>query len=245
MAVTLVDHALIAVLLVALPAYGAWEYPRLSRRLVADAGAARAAEYKVTIAVQWTLAGILLVSWTLQRYPLATLGLVVPDGAALAWSIGAVVLTGFVLGRQLVAVRRHSRFQQQVRDQIARQPTVAAVLPRTAHELRWFAGAAITAGFCEELLYRGFLWWYLTALNTPAPLAFGTAVLAFGVAHAYQGVRGMLLTGVSGAVALVLYLMTESLVAPMLLHAAIDLVNGAMGYLALTTGVSGDTSAGA
>jgi membrane protease YdiL (CAAX protease family) len=50
--------------------------------------------------------------------------------------------------------------------------------------------------------------------------------VAFGVAHAYQGMRGIFATGTVGAFAVAVYLLTGSLVAPILLHAILDLVNG-------------------
>jgi membrane protease YdiL (CAAX protease family) len=49
------------------------------------------------------------------------------------------------------------------------------------------------------------------------------AGVAFGLAHAYQGVGGVLSTGVLGAVLAALYLGTGSLLLPVVLHAVIDL----------------------
>ena len=49
------------------------------------------------------------------------------------------------------------------------------------------------------------------------------AAVAFGLAHAYQGRAGILLTGLLGGVMAALYLGTGSLLLPVLLHAAIDL----------------------
>ena len=59
------------------------------------------------------------------------------------------------------------------------------------------------------------------------------AIVAFGLAHAYQGIRGIVLTGVTGAVAMGLYLLTGSLVAPIVVHATVDLANGLMAYRVL------------
>jgi membrane protease YdiL (CAAX protease family) len=49
------------------------------------------------------------------------------------------------------------------------------------------------------------------------------AAVAFGLAHAYQGLTGILTTGVLGGVLAGVYLSTGSLLLPVLLHAAIDL----------------------
>ena len=51
--------------------------------------------------------------------------------------------------------------------------------------------------------------------------------------HAFQGIRGIVGTGVTGAVFMGLYLLMGSLVAPIVLHATVDLANGAMAYRAL------------
>ena len=49
------------------------------------------------------------------------------------------------------------------------------------------------------------------------------AAVAFGLAHAYQGLAGIVTTGVLGGVMAAVYLQTGSLLLPVLLHAVIDL----------------------
>jgi membrane protease YdiL (CAAX protease family) len=57
----------------------------------------------------------------------------------------------------------------------------------------------------------------------PEWVLVAVAAVAFGLAHAYQGVGGIVLTGVLGGVLAALYLSTGSLLLPVLLHAVIDL----------------------
>jgi membrane protease YdiL (CAAX protease family) len=112
-----------------------------------------------------------------------------------------------------------------------RETTVAALgkldffLPATHEERTWFAAAAITAGICEEILYRGFLIRYLS--DGPWHFGLALAVVAssvfFGLGHGYQGVSGIITTGVVGAVMAILFLATGGLWVPMVLHAFIDL----------------------
>jgi membrane protease YdiL (CAAX protease family) len=102
---------------------------------------------------------------------------------------------------------------------------VAALLPRTPAE-RWvFALLALTAGICEEVLYRGFglaaLRWAAPGLGHP-PLIAITAI-AFGMAHLYQGGRGVALTGLAGAYLAWIAISAGSLVPVMVLHAILDL----------------------
>jgi membrane protease YdiL (CAAX protease family) len=102
---------------------------------------------------------------------------------------------------------------------------VAALLPRTPTERRWFALLAVTAGICEELLYRGFglaaLRWAAPDIRTPALVIITGA--AFGLAHLYQGRLGVALTGALGAYLAWITIATGSLVPVILLHALLDL----------------------
>jgi len=113
-----------------------------------------------------------------------------------------------------------------VRMRMARTVRGAALLlPRSAAERLGFVGVAITAGSCEEILYRGFGFQYVRWLLPHSDV--GTAIVvtsvAFGVAHAYQGWLGIVATGVVGAILGWCYWATGSLVVVMILHALIDL----------------------
>jgi membrane protease YdiL (CAAX protease family) len=127
--------------------------------------------------------------------------------------------------QQALSVLRSPDAQAEVRKHFESQPSVRLLLPWTPREARLFIAVAVTAGICEEILYRGYLLWYLRQFM-PGGVAIVTAVLAFGVGHVYQGAGGVFATGVAGAVAMTVFLLTDSLLAPMMLHAALDLVNG-------------------
>jgi membrane protease YdiL (CAAX protease family) len=118
---------------------------------------------------------------------------------------------------------------------------VLAVLPRTRAERRLFTLVGVTAGVCEEWLYRGFFLAVVAALvpALPAGALVAVAAVAFGLAHAYQGVSGIVLTGVLGGVFAALYLQTGSLLLPVLLHAAVDLRFLLVPSAALPTGTGG------
>ena len=105
------------------------------------------------------------------------------------------------------------------------------MLPHDERELRWFGAVAVTAGICEELLYRGFMIWYLQHW-LPLVLAVALAAIIFGFGHFYQGTRGMILTAVVGAFLAATYLVSGSLFAPMAIHALMDLYSGHTTYRA-------------
>jgi hypothetical protein len=89
----------------------------------------------------------------------------------------------------------------------------------------------VTAGVCEEIAYRGFLMSYLGGFGTVPAILLST--LAFGLAHAYMGTAAAVRAGLIGLLVAVLYRVTGSLWAPMLLHAVADVTSGMMARLSL------------
>ncbi|HEX2729856.1 MAG TPA: CPBP family intramembrane glutamic endopeptidase [Rubrobacteraceae bacterium] len=91
------------------------------------------------------------------------------------------------------------------------------LLPSTREE-RWvFAALSVTAGICEEILFRGFLLFYLQDFFLGLPLAAAVTVssIVFGMAHLYQGGKGVLGTGVFVLGMALLYVWSGSLLLPM------------------------------
>jgi membrane protease YdiL (CAAX protease family) len=237
---TAFDHLLAVILVLVFPPLTAWDVPRLARRVEADPVNARTIHYQWNMTLLWGLTTMLVVGWEWAGRPLRELGVQLPDRAA-AWSWTLLLcsaITGFLV-QQAYSVARSPDAQAKVREQLEAQPALRTVLPSTPREARLFVPVAVTAGVCEEVLYRGFLLWYLRALM-PAATAIAAAIAAFGVVHAYQGVRGVFSTGMAGAVFMAAYLLTGSLLAPIVLHAIVDLVNGLMLHRMLRPSAAAD-----
>src|SRR5438874_238999 len=104
---------------------------------------------------------------------------------------------------------------------------IALVLPFTAARRgramaeKMAGGVSITAGVCEEALYRGFVGFYL-AQWMPLWAAALLGTLPFAAAHAYQGRRGVVRSGLLSLILWATYLATGSILPAMVLHAAID-----------------------
>ena len=102
-------------------------------------------------------------------------------------------------------------------------PDFSALLPSTAQERWLWALVAVSAGICEEVVFRG---WLLSALHGEAGLR-GIALIVvasaiFGLAHIYQRFTGVILAGLAGALFCVLYVATGSLLIPIALHILVD-----------------------
>ncbi len=103
------------------------------------------------------------------------------------------------------------------------------LLPETALEVAAFVLLALVAGFCEEVIFRGYLQRQFTAWtgNVPAGVALQAAV--FGAAHLYQGVKGVIVITIYGAMFGILAAMRKSLRPGMMQHGAQDAFSGIAG----------------
>ena len=90
-----------------------------------------------------------------------------------------------------------------------------------------FGLVSVTAGVCEEILYRGLLLAVLSPVVGTWPAVLLSSLI-FGLGHAYQGASGIIKTTVIGLVMALLAVFSGSLFVPMLLHAVIDLTSGRM-----------------
>lgn len=98
-------------------------------------------------------------------------------------------------------------------------------LPLTFEERRWFAFVCVTAGICEELLFRGFLIFYLhaSAVRLSLTAAFLLSTLIFSMQHWYMGIGGVIQSLLGGLIFGLLFLITGNLALAMILHATSDL----------------------
>ena len=104
-------------------------------------------------------------------------------------------------------------------------------MPANKRELYWFTcGVSMSAGICEELLFRGFfLAVFAEPLGVWVSLVLGSFL--FGLCHLYQGWANVLRTGVIGLVLGIIYVFTESLWVVIALHALMDIFGGVLGYV--------------
>ena len=80
----------------------------------------------------------------------------------------------------------------------AANQSVQFLLPLTSLETGLWMLLSITAGICEEAIYRGYLQRQLGALTRNVWVGIAISAAAFGGAHLYQGVRRATVIAVSG-----------------------------------------------
>jgi len=202
------------------PLLGRWAYARLVRELRHDR-TALLRFYRLTLTVEWTwtvlIAATLTVATDLNT---SAVGLAVPAGPHLPAAAGTAAYMAVVVAVSSVILRRRASAGKVIPGHAA----VAALLPSTSAERRVAVAVAVTAGICEEVLYRGLL--IALAIDLLGLSVIPAAVLAvavFAAAHAYQGLSGVLATGLLGAVLAGLYVSTGSLLLPIIVHVLVDL----------------------
>ncbi|HET7230431.1 MAG TPA: CPBP family intramembrane glutamic endopeptidase [Longimicrobium sp.] len=230
---TALDLAFVTVLAVAWPLYETFiDWPEFQWRSRRNPSAARLFEYRRSMAQQWVLAAVALAIWAHAGRPWTALGLVSPPGWRLWMGFGVVAAFAALQAWQVTAIARSPATRAHLRKRMA-EMKLASLLPHDRRELGWMMALSLTAGFVEELLFRG----YIVAVLAPWLGWWGAAALgmaAFGVLHAYQGRAGIVRTAILGAVMTLLVAATGWLLPAILLHAVIDVGSGTAAFLALS-----------
>jgi len=181
--------------------------------------------YFSTIAFQWLAAAVIAWRAWARGLTLEELGLVVHGRGRIFFAaiVGAATLGGL----QWLNLRRMGRSSGKARGLM--QALAERILPRSPVELLPYLALAVTAGLCEEFLYRGFAMAALTRAGLPV---WGVVLLSsalFAMAHLYQGRGGLVSTLVIGTVFGTARIAYDGMVPVMFWHIAVDAVAGVAG----------------
>jgi membrane protease YdiL (CAAX protease family) len=178
--------------------------------------------YAVTIAFQWVLAG--LVAWRslVRGLTMQELGLGPYSWAAIVGGglFGAI----FIGGLQWLNLRRIGKMEGQAPELLRK--LAERLLPVNVLEYLPYSALAITAGVCEEFVYRGFAIAAFSRAGLPLWMVVIISSILFGLAHAYQGRGGIFSTGIFGVLLAIGRLSFGSLLPVMMWHAGLDLAAG-------------------
>jgi uncharacterized protein len=151
----------------------------------------RILKYIVIILAEWAIVAFIGFGVRLRGVSLRSLtGAMSPNllqvlrdaGVAIIFLVASNLVLG-ILGRLAKAV-----------------PTEALrhLLPRGTTETTLYLLLALTAGICEEIIFRGYLQKQLTAWTSTAAAGVLLQGLIFGMGHAYQGPKFMAIIAVYG-----------------------------------------------
>lgn len=190
--------------------------------------------YFMTMGLEWLL--VLFIVWGIRRTRTTTLSQLVggrwnrPEDFLLDvvialgfWIVAAAVLAGlgFALGMNNAATVKEM------------QHRIGSLVPEGRLEIGIWIALSITAGFCEEIIFRGYFQQQFTSLTRVAWGGIIIQGLIFGASHAYEGWRQMIRIAVFGIMFGILAYWRKSLRPGMMAHAAQDIVAGSFARFVL------------
>jgi membrane protease YdiL (CAAX protease family) len=178
--------------------------------------------YATIIVMEWTLVALTAVIAHRHGLTLRDLGQTLGNhrlslAVTVVGLVGLLALTAFNTGQIRKATPE---------DLFATVRRARKFVPVGSVEIAVFAVVSVTAGICEEILYRGWLVSFLGAASGSIWIGMVAAAVLFGFGHAYQGRAGIIGTGILGILFGAMFVLVRSLVPGEVIHAAIDLVNG-------------------
>lgn len=185
--------------------------------------------YQQTIVYLWlpTLLLLGVLAFDDLSFPMFKLAFGFTTAQLIALSILACLFLYMLISARSVAADHQKKqlVMQQMND-------FQWLLPTEKKQLNWYLwGVSLSAGICEELLFRFFLLGFLT-LHLSVPMAILVSVIVFGLCHSYQGWQNVIKTAITGLILTFVFLWTDSLIIAMLLHFAIDAYAGIIFYAA-------------
>jgi CAAX protease family protein len=197
---------------------------RTQGQMIAHRG--RVTVYLLTLAWEYLLVGFILWGARKQGVTLREIvggrwkspeNLLIDVAIAFAfWMVAAGTLAALSFALGLASPSQVAEAKKQL----------GALLPTSGLELALWLVLSATAGFCEEIMFRGYLQKQFLAATRSTAAAIVLQAVVFGIAHAYQGGRRIVLIAAYGALFGMLAAWRKSLRPGMIGHAMQDSFSG-------------------
>lgn len=184
----------------------------------------RAPRYLIAMVMEWTVVGF--IWWGLNRR-----GLRLSELIGGRWRRGVDVLRDLAIGIAFVIIVGGAGQLLGSMLKAATPQAVSAMLPQTPFEMILWVPLSLTGGFCEEVIFRGYLQRQFSVLTRSVTIAIVLQAIIFGLSHGYQGWKMMLIIAVYGICFGCLAHWRRGLRPGMLGHALQDTAGGLLGRL--------------
>jgi membrane protease YdiL (CAAX protease family) len=179
----------------------------------------RLPSYLFVIVFEW--ATVAFIVWGLHRRDIG-----LSDVIGGRWTRGLYVLRDAGLGIAFIVIFGGAVQILTHVLEAAPPPRMLEMLPQTPFELIAWVFVSLTGGFCEEVIFRGYLQRQFSALTHSVVIGIVLQALVFGMAHGYQGWKLMSLIALYGACFGVLAHWRRSLRPGIIGHALQDTAGG-------------------
>jgi hypothetical protein len=107
--------------------------------------------------------------------------------------------------------------------------SIQTYLPRRGSEILLWVAVSISAGICEELVFRGYFQRQFEAFTSSRWIGLLLQAALFGIAHGYQGLEACFKIALYGALFGLLAIWRGSLRPGMIAHSGTDILSGIFG----------------
>jgi membrane protease YdiL (CAAX protease family) len=107
--------------------------------------------------------------------------------------------------------------------------SIQTFLPRGAIEVLLWVGVSVSAGICEEVVFRGYFQRQFEVFTRSRWIALFSQAALFGIAHGFQGLEACVKIGAFGALYGLVALWRGSLRPGMIAHSGTDILSGIFG----------------
>lgn len=136
-----------------------------------------------------------------------------------SWSIVVVTVSLVLRHANLDPAKTMNRVQEL-------KKTIGFLVPQGWVETLLFIGLTLTAGFCEEVIYRGYFQRQFAVWTRSVPVAVIAQGVLFGASHGYQGWKAMSVIALLGCAIGILAAWRKNLRPGMMAHAWQDMFTG-------------------
>ena len=181
--------------------------------------------YSIVLLMEWTMVAFI---WGLRRR-----GIRLSDLIGGSWARPVYFLRDLGLGIAFLLIFGFGLLQALSYLLNPETPkAMTTMMPQTWFEVILWVLMSLTAGFCEEVIFRGYLLRQFPALTRSVVGGIVLQAVLFGLSHGYQGWKLMLLISIYGACFGVFARWRRSLRPGMIAHALEDAAGGVLGFLA-------------
>lgn len=202
-----------------------WSYYRGQRVLASGEMNHRALSYLLSMVGEWSVVGY--IAWGMKRAGGSVRSLIgrrwagpgdffTDVGIAVAFWFASLLILG--LTKVVLQMKEQSEM-------------LKLMAPHNGLEMFLWIFVALTAGICEEIIFRGYLQQQFTAWSNRVSVGIGLSVLFFGAGHIYQGVKSAIGITVFGLLFSLLAHYRKSLRPGMMAHAWQDALAGILLHL--------------
>lgn len=206
---------LLFILVILLPINGVLSGNRI-KKFLSENPESKLMFYQQTIIIQIILAILVFAAMAFNRDTIAEVGLSFLMHPLYVLGLLAVCVLGWGL------LNIYPFDPEKLRQEIKKNAAIKFLLPSTNIEYSWSIGTSFAAGICEEIAFRGFLFWQLSSMTSIVPAILITN-LAFGLCHFGTGFKNASLAFGLGVLLSIIYWYTGSLWIPMIIHVLTDI----------------------